>query len=1139
MTFGLAFGLLDAETLLVKVLDIASAPLDGSGSGNFSAAASNSSAAWPSPMSRFRVRVRTEHQAGRSVFSKRAVCWYIAVVSGYGCALLAAKCGIWGSDFTTFNAKTNFCSTLKEGDYVCCSAGGAYTPLRLDAPKPNADGTCAAYFIQNTDICVKLAAIYSITCGPLVPGTQRPTDPSVRMTDLNPCPSSTCISNCGNEIKKNSGPPANFSRIGYYESWNMGWKCLWLKAENANTDGTYTHIHWGFADIDPTSWTLVINDTYKQWGAFKRLTNVKRIVSLGGWTYSTEPAMYNIIRQAIIANCETFATNMAKFVEDERIDGVDIDWEYPGAPDILVGGVHIGQPGDGVAYLRFLTTLKAKLPSKSVSIAAPASYWYLKVFPIDRIAAVIDCIVYMTYDLHGQWDYGNVNAFDSCPSGKCIRSHVNLTETRITLSIITKAGVPNNKIVVGESNYGRSFHMAVDGYTSNAEINDIIRSGQGQQIHDTASDTDVLIYMGDYISYMTPSTKNARRTEWKGLNFAGSIDWAVDLQAFGREDSEVEIELPAPGEEGCVMGESGDLNADALCQFTCYHGFCPEPACFCTLEGPVPGLPVEVSSAEFVAWDEFDVQLAQLCKFACKYGFCPEESCTIPVVDEWDDGSYDSSQDGTFNKGKMLESNAMNCMVYKGPRRWDDSVTACSIPCGPAIEAAKAEGRTTNYGCGGHFPLDQPILWIPFPGAADVDSMMYAMGKCFCDNLFINTIADTIIEALPIIAQIGCYIVMSTIKLIVDLGTQFIPGVGKSIDSNLDATATAAQLLASAYPEGEDPAGAFEWWLSPCGGSDLVPDDIKKAFDILSNIADGVSSYKPPKNIKKGSGKKGDAANPTDRSKPKPGNGSGPKGTGSSGVTKKRKCKVPGPSSTRFMRPARNTLRVESCDGPPGGVSTTTRDDIIITSLSFGPKPTLVEKVWKSEWGQACYHYSSAIAQNPKWNTVKCPHGTVSYDEKSRPGPTTWRNEHHKSWRDAAKGTNCQVDEYPPRYLLANTDPEMINAGKPGGQLMRMSEGKPNGQAANGLWAGVCFSPHIAGLTVSQFRAKWKAGTNKTPLQRNAGMTARGYVDNVCWPDHIAAGDPGYALFSWDNWYNTHSHLYDFSRPYQKGSNGS
>jgi GH18 family chitinase len=71
----------------------------------------------------------------------------------------------------------------------------------------------------------------------------------------------------------------------------------------------------------------------------------------------------------------------------------------------------------------------------SVSIAAPASYWYLKAFPIDRIAAVIDYIVYMTYDLHGQWDAGNPNTYDQCDSGRCIRSHVNLTETRNSLAI--------------------------------------------------------------------------------------------------------------------------------------------------------------------------------------------------------------------------------------------------------------------------------------------------------------------------------------------------------------------------------------------------------------------------------------------------------------------------------------------------------------------------------------------------------------------------------------------------------------------------------------------------------------------------------------------------------------------------------
>src|ERR1700750_979254 len=90
----------------------------------------------------------------------------------------------------------------------------------------------------------------------------------------------------------------------------------------------------------------------------------------------------------------------------------------------MVDGQAIGKKGDGVAYYKFLSVLREKLDrTYSVSIAAPASYWYLREFPIDMIAEVVDYIVFMTYDLHGQWDYGNPNAFDQCDSGKCIRSH--------------------------------------------------------------------------------------------------------------------------------------------------------------------------------------------------------------------------------------------------------------------------------------------------------------------------------------------------------------------------------------------------------------------------------------------------------------------------------------------------------------------------------------------------------------------------------------------------------------------------------------------------------------------------------------------------------------------------------------------
>ncbi|EHA19716.1 hypothetical protein ASPNIDRAFT_138741, partial [Aspergillus niger ATCC 1015] len=65
------------------------------------------------------------------------------------------------------------------------------------------------------------------------------------------------------------------------------------------------------------------------------------------------------------------------------LDGVDIDWEYPGAPDLPENDP--GTEEDGPNYLAFLVVLKNLLPGKSVSIAAPASYWHLKQFPIKKI----------------------------------------------------------------------------------------------------------------------------------------------------------------------------------------------------------------------------------------------------------------------------------------------------------------------------------------------------------------------------------------------------------------------------------------------------------------------------------------------------------------------------------------------------------------------------------------------------------------------------------------------------------------------------------------------------------------------------------------------------------------------------------
>ncbi|KAF2159058.1 glycoside hydrolase family 18 protein [Zasmidium cellare ATCC 36951] len=537
------------------------------------------------------ISVKPTSSSSRSLSQREDTCKYIQAQLGDGCYLLAQRCGILRSDLESYYGGSSFCNTVQVNQYVCCSSG---SPPDF-SPKPT-DGNCYVYTVETDDTCSSIATAHqeevsaiesnngqtwdwagcappfpanvpNAVCGPQVNDTTLTSDPS-SWSGLNPCPlnaccdtfgqcgitsdfctaapadtgapgtaqpgSNGCISNCGTDVIT-SAAPTSFWRVGYYETFNYERPCLHMAP--SDIPDYYTHVHWAFSDIT-SSYEVDVSAYQDIVNQFLLTAGFRRILSFGGWAFSTDPSTTPIFRQG------------------HNLDGVDFDWEYPGAPNIP--GIPPGSPEDGANYLAFLKLMRAALPSDyTISIAALASYYYLKAFPIAEISDIVDYIIYMTYDLHRQWDYGNTFTQSGCPAGNCLRSQMNMTETEQAFSMITKAGVPTNKLMMGQPLYGRSFQMLeagcytamctytgpssgatsgrctqTGGYISNFEIQEILANDSNVQQYSSSVAGDILVYDDDqWISWMKQSTYDSRSDYAKGLNFGGTSDWAMDLSA--------------------------------------------------------------------------------------------------------------------------------------------------------------------------------------------------------------------------------------------------------------------------------------------------------------------------------------------------------------------------------------------------------------------------------------------------------------------------------------------------------------------------------------------------------------------------------------------------------------------------------
>jgi hypothetical protein len=125
-----------------------------------------------------------------------------------------------------------------------------------------------------------------------------------------------CISNCGTNIISESTPAPTAMTIGYFEGYNYNRSCLYMDVSQIPSQN-FTNIHFGFGTINP-DFTISMDDVdANQWSKFSGNGDFpyKRVLTFGGWAFSTDPATYNIFRTGVQeANRETLALNVAQFV---------------------------------------------------------------------------------------------------------------------------------------------------------------------------------------------------------------------------------------------------------------------------------------------------------------------------------------------------------------------------------------------------------------------------------------------------------------------------------------------------------------------------------------------------------------------------------------------------------------------------------------------------------------------------------------------------------------------------------------------------------------------------------------------------------------------------------------------------------
>ena len=285
--------------------------------------------------------------------------------------------------------------------------------------------------------------------------------------------------------EKQKTPPISKKKIvvGYVPGFRGSLEGLSIDANKL------THINYAFVNVqDSMAWLTNIETDTVNFRILNKLKKVnpelKILISIGGWSWSG-----NFSDATLTPTSRSkFAKTSVEIVANNDLDGVDIDWEYPGQR----GDNNVFRLEDKQNYTLMFKEIRAALDDLSkqtgkyyeLTTAVGASYSYIEHTEMDKAAKYLDYVNLMTYDFYTSGDTAghHSNLYPPEDYEKDASAHKSFNE-------FVKAGVPAEKLVMGLPFYGRSWIMkSADKHGINMPVNELSRGGGYTYIKDSLVD---------------------------------------------------------------------------------------------------------------------------------------------------------------------------------------------------------------------------------------------------------------------------------------------------------------------------------------------------------------------------------------------------------------------------------------------------------------------------------------------------------------------------------------------------------------------------------------------------------------------------------------------------------------------------